>query len=209
MGCAYTDDITLLDGNVSPEHGVFEVVGEKVVYTDNGFGTFVNDKDIVGETVTLSPEDRVSIGPVIITYTLKKEEIHPAHDLSSNKLSFNENNLTHPTEPAEPMTGTSSPPEDDSSWMVSSPIDDSPETPSPPDKSYYQMYSIPRSDNEEILYYLDNEEPISDLEEECISDPEEDEESEQLKMSDDSIRIIVAIVFVALYLFFVLTFDSC
>jgi len=201
VGGAYTDDISLLNRGVFSEHGVFEIAGEEVVYTDNGFGTFVNGREIVGSSAPLTPGDIVRIGEDTISYTLKREEIHPAHDLSSNELSLNGSELKHPAEPAEPMTGTSSPPEEDPFWKVSPSMEDFSETPSPPDESYYRMYSIPTSDIEEILYYLDKEEPTSDL--------EEDEDSEQLKEADDFLRILVAIVFVSFFLFLSALFDSC
>jgi pSer/pThr/pTyr-binding forkhead associated (FHA) protein len=88
VGGAYTDDITLPGGNVSPEHGVFNIEGKEVVYTDNGLGTFINDREIVGETVPLAPEDAVRIGEFVISYTPEREDSIPASDPIPSGSSF-------------------------------------------------------------------------------------------------------------------------
>lgn len=85
VGGAYTDDITLLNQDISPEHGVFHITGEEVIYTDNGYGTLVNNRKIVGVSIPVSPDDRVVIGTDAITYTLEREEIHPVRHIPSFK----------------------------------------------------------------------------------------------------------------------------
>jgi len=80
VGGAYTDDITLLGGDISPEHGMFHITGEEVVYTDSGFGTLVNDREIVGETTPLAPDDAVRIDEFVITHVLEQDEVPPTVD---------------------------------------------------------------------------------------------------------------------------------
>lgn len=74
VGGTYTDDITLLGHGISPEHGTFEITGDEVVYIDKGFGTLVNDREVVGERVTLTPDDGVRIGEVVITFRFSRDE---------------------------------------------------------------------------------------------------------------------------------------
>ncbi|MBN1882424.1 MAG: FHA domain-containing protein [Deltaproteobacteria bacterium] len=99
LGGEYTNDIILSRRGVLPEHGVFHITEGKVVYTDNGFGTFVNDRDIVNESITFSPDDSIQIGEDIITYALEKEEtVQNRHipAFESDIIKVDEFNYTKP-----------------------------------------------------------------------------------------------------------------
>jgi len=131
-GSAYTDDITLLDQDISPEHGVFEIVGDVVIYTDTGFGTQVNNREIVGEKVALTPDDDIRIGDeeVIITYRILRDENTVTSEPGSFETDFSDK-VTYPhskpahtqapsppeTEPADSISSSESPP----SWMEQRP----------------------------------------------------------------------------------------
>jgi len=209
VGGAYTDDITLLGGDIPPEHGVFHIKDTEVAYTDNGFGTLVNDRKIEGESISLVLEDTVLIGEFAITCTPERGDGVPAYDLSLNESSFGKSDLKHPAEPTKPLTGMPSIPKEDPSRPVSAPEEEPPEMLSPSDKSYYRMYSIPTSDIKDIMEHLDVDMLIPNAEEEYIPDPEEDDEFEQSEKSDDYMRFIMVIIFGIFYLFLSVIFDSC
>jgi len=115
VGGAYTDDITLLDDDVSSEHGVFDITKEEVIYTDNGFGTLVSGREIVGESVPISPEDRVAVGSSVVTYTLEREETVPVRHMPSFTSDVIKVTRSSYSKAFTPAPGTSSPHEEDPS----------------------------------------------------------------------------------------------
>ena len=85
VGGAYTDDITLLGQGVSSEYGMFRITGEEVAYTDNGFGTLVSEREIVGESIPVTPADSIAIGSSVITYRFEQDTAALNPDVSSSK----------------------------------------------------------------------------------------------------------------------------
>lgn len=84
VGSSYTDDITILNPIISPEHGVFHISKMEVVYTDNGYGTSINEREILGKSTSVSLNDIVRIGEVTITYTLEHEDV-PNQEVLTNR----------------------------------------------------------------------------------------------------------------------------
>jgi hypothetical protein len=136
VGGAYTDDITLLGGDISPEHGVFEMTGEAVVYTDKGFGTLINDRKIVGETVPLSPNDVVRIGSDTITYALDRKEVVTSDDIPFFEADFMGKESLHSPEPTRPTSPAFSTPSDDTEPSRSSDSTPSEDSSSPDSKPF-------------------------------------------------------------------------
>jgi hypothetical protein len=160
VGGAHTDDIILPDGEISPEHGVFHIEGNEVVYTDNGYGTLVNDREVLGESIPVSPGDSIVIGPVVLTYTQEDENIVPNQYIPAFKsdiIKVNRDNYTKPIHDApgsyfnpqmlpahtrspagSTPSGMSSPPENTHSQLSEMPVEET---------YVYHSHSRPKKDN--------------------------------------------------------------
>ena len=155
VGGAYTDDITLLGQDISPEHGVFHVTEEVVVYTDNGFGTLVNNREIIGQSVPVSPEDSVRIGEVVITCRSSRDEITSTREPISFEANFSDrapyphskpDHTPMPSPPETEILDSISTAESTPSWMEPQPDPASSETSDSFKPAPVQTPSSPGSD---------------------------------------------------------------
>jgi hypothetical protein len=156
VGGAYTDDITLLGRNVSPEHGIFRIDGNQVAYTDSGFGTLVNDREVVGETVPLTPDDAVRIGEFVITHAFDSDGASPTvDDLSSSLPRVTGKTPSRRPEPTRPDLPVFSTPEEKHTRTRSSdsaPPRTSPAPTAPPSRPLpdFKQIRIPEPKKQEI-----------------------------------------------------------
>ncbi|MBN1882425.1 MAG: hypothetical protein JW885_09645 [Deltaproteobacteria bacterium] len=153
VGGAYTDDITLLDGDVSPEHGTFEISEDVVFYIDNGYGTLVNDRNVVDKSVTVSPDDSVRVGEVVITFRFSRDENISTREPVSFETDFSDrapyfhSKPAHTPMPSLPETELSdsiSSTESTPSWTALHPDPASSETSDPFESIPLQTPSSPR-----------------------------------------------------------------
>jgi hypothetical protein len=225
VGGSYTDDITLLDRDITPEHGVFKITGDEIVYTDTSFGTLVSGRGITGESVAFTPDDMVQIGGYTITCVVKQQDGVSQYDLSEDELSSNKSIAKHQSPKHIPET-IPNPGDSPSMKSLASTADYSGQ-PSKTDESSNKMYSIPTTDMKEILYYLNKDEAVSDPEEqevifvpeegEMISDLEEEEASSDLEEAEAPdwtenqigfMKVITGIIIVSLFFLISFFIDS-
>lgn len=143
VGGSYTDDITLLGQGTSPEYGTFEIAGDEVVYTDNGFGTLVNNRKIMGDSVPVTQEDRIVIGSFMITYALEREEIISVLDPEPSKSRLIRREPFHLPMPEESENRSFSPHEAVPSEVPSSMRSTESQTVKAPAAGTYRTSSIP------------------------------------------------------------------